>query len=217
MLNYIKIMEVPVEEYIQRSLFTQKSEKTVIDKLLARQDVESVRLLIKKPHLTREDLLELLYLLSGVEMKLLNYGEWERYVMAKYFVWIREFVAVAEQLYDYKDDLEEKENICCYCLKYFKEYKNNKKLCKCKSPKPIVSLSERSKQLFKNNMRYMEHNIKFLTDLYFNLARTTLSLGGTGLLELLKSKFEIFYPNMPQQPVQQDTGRGLFGLRKGQK
>jgi len=97
------------EKALANSMFQGTSEKTFVDKLLGKEDVQQVREIISKKQLSRTDMMKLLNLLSSNEMKLLNYGEWDRYIMAKFFVWIREFVAVAENLYDYKDDLEMKE------------------------------------------------------------------------------------------------------------
>lgn len=170
-----------IEEAIQKSLFSKQSEKTFLDKILARQDVDNIREIIKKPKLTREDLLELLYLLSGTEAKLLNYGEWDRYILLKFFVWIREFIKIAELLYDYQDDLDTKRK------------------------KKEFTITKRTEQLLKNNERLIEHNAKFLIDLYFNIARTTLSLGATGFREALTSKFEMSYPQMQQQATQQNN------------
>lgn len=166
------------EENLQRTLFSQQHEKTFIDKILAKEDVNRERELIRKKNLSREDLLELLYLLSGNEAKLVNYGAWDRYVILRFFVWIREFVKVTELLYDYQDDLN--------------RMNKRKKL----------SLSYITIKLLKNNERFMEHNAKFLIDLYFNISRTTLSLSGTGLLEILRNKYEIKYEGMPTQSVQ---------------
>lgn len=179
-----------IENSINKALFSQNSEKTFIDKILARQDVERVRDLIKKDELNRQDLMEILNMLSSVETKLLNYGEWDRYIMAKYFVWIRDFVKTAEQLYDYEADLE----------------------------KEKYDLDKETKQLFNNAKRNISHNIKFLVDLYFNLARTTLSLGGTGILELLKNKYEIFYPSgNPSQntAATSNPNTNLYGTARG--
>lgn len=177
------------EENLQHGLFNTTSEKTFIDKVLAKQDVDKIRELIKKPKLTRSDLLELLYMLSSTESKLVNYGAWDRYVILKFFVWIREFVKVAEMLYDYQDDLKKKENSCKNC-------NNTKVKCTCKNDlkfTPQIVLTEMTKKLLFNNERYIEHNAKFLIDLYLNISRTTLSLGATGFLETLKNKFELAY------------------------
>ena len=61
----------------------------------------------------------------------------------------------------------------------------------------------------------MEHNVKFLVDLYFNLARTTLSKGATGFLEILKNKYEISYPNASEIQTPTETARkGVFGIKR---
>lgn len=172
-----------IEQQLQRSLFSQQSEKTYIDKILSRQDVDTIRELVKKPELSRAEILDLLYLISGAEAKLLNYGEWDRYVVLKFYVWIRDFVSVAEQLYDYVDWLAEQE-------------KQN-----------IIVLTPEGSKMIKNNKRLIEHMIKFLADLYLNIGRTSLSIGATGFMEILKNKYEIAYPNMPQayQPEERKT------------
>lgn len=169
------------EQNLQKGLFASPGEKTFVDKVLAKDDIDKIRVLIKKTRLDRTDLLEILYLLSSSESKLLNYGEWDRYVILKFFVWIREFVKICEQLYDYQEDLEDKK----------------------------IKLSKRTEQMFDNNMRLMEHNIKFLVDLYLNIGRTSLSIGATGLLEILKNKYEISYPQQQINPGvgQQQTGQ----------
>jgi len=169
------------EDNVKNSLFTEQSEKTFIDKVLARDDVNRIRELVKKPSLVRSDLLELLYLLAGTESKLVNFSEWDRYVTLKFYVWIREFIKIAELLFDYHDDLQEKQK------------------------KGIIVLNERSIRLLKNCQRLIEHNAKFLIDLYLNINRTTLSIGATGMLELLKNKYEVIYPYgnpATQQPPQ---------------
>ncbi len=48
------------EQSLQSSLFSGQSEKSYIDKLLAKQDVDRIRELIRTNKLKREDLLELL-------------------------------------------------------------------------------------------------------------------------------------------------------------
>ena len=73
-------------------------------------------------------------------------------------------------------------------------------------------LSDRTRKLLSNNERLIEHNAKFLIDLYFNIARTTLSLGATGLLEILKNKYEIAYPNGQIQQHLPQEKQGLFNM-----
>lgn len=164
------------EKNLESGLFSSAHDKTYIDKVLAQKDVDRIRELVKKPKLARSDILEILYLLSGTESKLVNYGEWDRYVILKFFVWLREFVKVAELLYDYQEDISKR-----------------------------IHLSPRTKRIIDNNENLIGHNVKFLIDLYLNISRTTLSIGATGLLELLKSKFEVSYTGnalASQQPQQ---------------
>ena len=95
-----------IESQISKSMFSKEREKSFIDKILAKDNIESIRTLIKKKELVREDLLEILYLLGSEEIKLLNFSEWERHIVLKLFVWIREFCKAAEILYDYEDSLK---------------------------------------------------------------------------------------------------------------
>lgn len=185
-----------LEQNLQNSLFSPQSEKTYIDKILARKEVDEIRTLIKKPKLKREELLEILYLISGTESKLFNFGEWDRYVILKFFVWIREFIKIAELLYDAQDELDKKEDTCMSCKLAIKDIKKEGLTkCTCDDQIPSTSLSKRTRRLFDNNERLIEHNAKFLIDLYLNIGRTSLSIGATGLLELLKNKYEVVYPN----------------------
>ena len=175
-----------IERAIQNSLFSNPQDKTFTDKLLGRQDVDAVRELMKKEPLERSEVLDLLYMLSSTESKLFNYSEWDRYVQLKFFTWIRDFVKIAEQVYDYEDDL-----------------KKNK-----------VKISARAAQMISNNKRLIEHNVKFLADLYLNIGRTSLSVSGTGFIEILKNKYEISYPN---SMASTENNSGRFSLIPGSK
>lgn len=208
------------EQALQQAIFSNKAEKTFIDKLLAKDDSNRVRELISKKSLTRQNLLELLYLLSSTESKLLNYGAWDRYIILKYFVWIRQFIKICENLFDYQDDIIKKSNSCLKCKLVYKDVIEDGKLlykreCTCKDPKPIIVLTPRTRKLLHNTQRNLEHAAKFNIDLYFNIARTTLSIGATAFIEMLKNKFELSYPqgqlvNTPIQQPQQQAKKGWF-------
>jgi len=178
------------EDQLGANIFSSSVEKTFIDKLLAKGDVDSIREIIKKPKLTRSELLELLYLISSTESKLLNLGEWDRYILLKYFVWIEEFIKLVQLLFDYEDRL------------------------KLMQEKEGFILNKRTRQQFENVQSLFEHNAKFLIDLYFNIGRTSLSLGGTGFLEMLKNKYEIAYPQQQTQTLPQEK-RPLLSFRSG--
>lgn len=173
-----------MSEALQALQVKRTNEKSFIDKILGKDDVEKLRSLMKKTSLEREDLLELLYLVSSSEIKLYNFDERERYVMMKMFVWLREFVKVLEQQYDLDID-------------------KNK------------LFTEEGRQLLKNSRNLMEHNIKFLIDLYLNISRSTLSKKGFGFKELLENKFEFSYDNrqsfVDQTKVKQPSLLGTLG------
>lgn len=174
-----------IEDNIGRSLFNVDRERTFIDKLLAKDDVKRIGELVKKSPLTRAELLEILYLISGTESKLLNYSTWDRYIVLKFFVWIREFIKSAELLYDYEERLV-KLQITDTNLDYYME----------------------------NSKRMMEHNAKFLIDLYLNIGRTSLSIGATGILEMLKNRFELTYDTR-QQSIVNSAKTGFFAKTGG--
>lgn len=176
------------EQELQKGLGTKERERSFIDKVLAKEDVNAIRELIKKKELKREELLEILYLISATESKLVNYSEWDRYVILKFFVWIREFIKIAEILYDYEDHIKSDNKI----------------------------LTDRAKRLLKNNSLLIQHNAKFLIDLYLNISRTSMSVGASGFIELLKNKYEVVYPNQPLASQVEQKG-GLFGLGRGAK
>jgi len=200
------------EDAVQRNIFSQQSEKSFIDKILAKSDVDAIREIIKKPRLKREDLLEILYLLSGAESKLWNFSEWDRYVILKFFVWIREFIKAREILYDYRDTISLKSRRCNKC-KGYTEVKEGEKLniCNCNTPEVTYNISEQFDKILSNNELLMEHNAKFLIDLYLNICRTSLSLGATGIMEILKNKYEFIYPGQQTGTPITDSRTTLVG------
>lgn len=214
------------ENQLQSAMFNSQNDKTFIDKLLSRQDVEAIRELIKKPKLYRPDIMELQYLVSGAESKLLNYSEWDRYIILKFFVWIREFTKIAELLYDYQEKLKIKANTCLECHKFnpdFEEFVKNAlkiekpEFCGCDEFRGPNVLTPRTITLINNNERMIEHNIKFLADLYLNIGRTSLSLGATAFIEILKNKFEMSYSGLPSGSNTPDVPKGMGGVFRGSK
>lgn len=207
------------ENQLAGQIYQQNQEKSYMDKILSSKDVKEIRDIIKKPKLSRSDISELLYLISSNEAKLYNFDSWHRYVILKMFVWIREFIKVFELLFDYIEDLERMENTCKECTGFIDEEHRKKEGLKDKQDKCVcipdsitgkierkVELTPRTKQLLDNCERLIQHNVKFLIDLYLNICRTSLSLGATGLLELIKNKFEFAYNQNTNQPKPESKG-----------
>ena len=220
-MSFLLSLSMGFEQQLENQMFSSSREKTFVDKLLARKDVERLKELVKKSILTREEILEMMYLISGTEAKLLNYDTRDRYIILKFFVWIREFIKTLETLFDYETELIEKEKTCRQCKKIIKTKiskdmrEKYRDYCTCSTPQPTKQITERSKRLLKNNKMCLQHNTKFLVDLYINIARTSMSVGGVGFMELLKNKYELQY-NLPQPPQQQRGGfMGLGGGKRG--
>ena len=176
------------EEALSNSMVKTAKEKTFVDKILSKEEVVQIKELIKKDKLTRKDLLELLYLISANESKLVNYSVWDRYVVLKFYCWLREFIKITELLLDYQDRLVNNQDF---------------------------TLSPKTKKQLDNIQRLFEHNAKFLIDLYLNIARTSLSVNAVAFKEISQNKFELNYPHIsnlyPQPPEKKGMMNRLFG------
>lgn len=172
-----------IEQALANALLRQDNEKTFIDKLLSKDDIARIKELMKKDGLDRGEILELLYMLTSSESKLGMFDAYERYVLMKYFVWIREFVKNAELYFDYKDDLNKK--------KY--------------------RISERAKKILDDNTKLLEHCVKFSVDVFLIISRSSLSVNGAAFGELLKQRFEVQYSDSRQgiMPQNQQSLRGM--------
>lgn len=181
---------------LQNALFNRTVERTTIDKLLGKEDIARIREIIKKENLTRQDIRELNSMMASSESKIANLGEWDRYVIMKYYVWIQEMLVVGELLLDYENQkINQTEAI--RKAKKFSTFTPTKK----------------TKQMYNNIKLQWEHNFKLMLNLYLNIMRTSLSLGGTAFKELLTNKFEGIYnyPNQTALPQQQAPVRLNFG------
>lgn len=166
-----------IEEQIERSMMNNPKDKTFVDKILSSRDVEEIRKIVRKPELSREDMLDILYLMVGKEQKLLNYSQWDRVFLTKFFVWIRAFVELLENYYDYKEHMIEQ-----------------------------GTFNGENERLYNQMMLRYQHATKSLVDLYLHLSRSTMSLGGSAFVEILKNKFEIGYT----QPQAKEEKKGIF-------
>lgn len=162
------------EQSLGGNIFTPEYEKTFIDKVLGRREVEELKDIMEKDELDRSDLNKLLYLLSSVEIKLVNFGEWDRYLLGKFYAWIRDFVATLEILFDYQKMINEGK---------------------------VSGVSESTRQMLQNIQYKQSHNVKFLADVFLYLSRSTLSYRAMGFDTLTSQRFEYSYPNQSQGGV----------------
>ena len=99
------------EKDVGSMMFTKEQEKTFIDKVLDRKDSERLRQLMMTEELDRSQLLELLYIIVSINTKLVNFSDWDRYLLGKFLAWIRDFCTLHESLLDYIVQLEKEEGI----------------------------------------------------------------------------------------------------------
>jgi hypothetical protein len=185
------------EKNLSPMIFSKDQEKTFIDKVLDRKDSERLAELMKKEELDRSELLELLYLIVSINTKLVNYNDWDRYLLGKFLAWIRDFCTLHESLIDY--------------IKQFEDEPNN----------PTESKEEKKNRedvmkTLNSIRKYDSHNLKFLIDIFLYLSNSTLSIGGTAFDTLSKNRFEYAYPNQGYNPASPPQKKGVFDfLKKG--
>ncbi|MCJ7458335.1 MAG: hypothetical protein MUP17_05030 [candidate division Zixibacteria bacterium] len=184
------------ERNLAPMIYTKDQEKTFIDKVLDRKDSERLAELMKKEELDRTELLELLYLIVSINTKLVNYSDWDRYLLGKFLAWIRDFCTLHESLLDY--------------IKQFEDEKDPK------ATKEEIKNKEDVMKTLTTIRKYDSHNLKFLIDIYLYLSNSTLSIGGTAFDTLSKNRYEYAYPNAGYNPAAPPQKKGVFDwLKKG--
>lgn len=186
------------ESLLGQTAYRSPSERSYIDKLLSRREVEELKNLVGKDNLSKKELSKFLYLITSIELKLANFNEMDRYVLGKFFAWIREFIMLSEFTYDYVEKLE-------------KELAAEKKADKDADTKDkdiIIATIEEVK------VQQM-HNLKFIVDVYLYLIRSTMALGSVTFDQLSKNRYEYEYaPNQLPPPEATQTRGGLWPFRR---
>jgi len=173
-------------------IYGQDHEKTFIDKVLDRKDSERLRDLMMREELNRSELLELLYNIVSINTKLVNYSDWDRYLLGKFLAWIRDFCTLHECLLDYIED--------------YKKYASEDE----KKGDDHDSIMRALKQI----RSYESHNLKFLIDVYLYLSNSTLSISAVAFDTLSKARFEYSYPQRGYQPQMAERKALINPLRR---
>jgi len=175
---------------LNRSLFHGEAEKSFIDKILGRQDADKLHELIKKEPLTRGDIEEILFLMTSIDQKIVNYNEWDRYVIVKLFPWVKDFSTVCKTMLLY----EEQVNTEAYKKEFVDDGNRLETI-----------------EIIKEINKFLLHNMKFLISIFLLISNSTLSIDGAAFETLSTSKFEYSYPSMPlPQPQEKRLGINLF-------
>lgn len=155
-----------IEEQISLGSIFEKKDKTTTDVVLAKEDINSNRELIKKSNLSSTEFNLLRDKLVGAELKLQNLTAYERYLLGKFLsVWVSKILDITQE------------------LTYFKEKKDYEKL------------TPYQRELFDNCLFLSKKYSFWSVDVYNFWARSGHSINAYGFKELIKTKIEVLENN----------------------
>lgn len=200
----------PFYQNLSKMLFQGESEKSLVDKLLGRQDADKLHALMQKEPLTRSDIEEILFLMTSIDQKIVNYDEWDRYIIIKLFPWVKDYSTLCKtwMLYEEQYNQGKFDNDFTKIENFKEEVKvnikwlDNKEIVKeeTKTVKPIL---EETKRIVAEISKYLQHNLKFLISVFLLVSNSTLSIDGAAFETLTTSRYEYSYPSLPLPQPQQ--------------
>lgn len=233
--------QYPWYQQLGRSLFQGETEKSLVDKLLGRGDADKLHKLMQKEPLTKSDIEEILFLMTSIDQKIVNYNEWDRYVIVKLFPWVKDYSTICKTWMIYEEQFlrgdfdndftqEEEIEIEVQTKEELEKYKNNPALKEIanhlsdgetkKIKVKVKPILEETKQIVSETTKYLQHNLKFLISMFLLVSNSTLSIDGAAFetLSTARYDYQYTYPGLgPQQPQQRTSGSALnklFGPRK---
>jgi len=198
----------PFYQNLNRTLFQGESEKSLVDKLLGRQDADKLHSLMQKEPLTRSDLEEILFLMTSIDQKIVNYNEWDRYVIVKLFPWVKDYSTICKtwMLYEEQYDKGEFDKDFTIIKENQIDVTDEKTKLLAKKETTIKPILEETKRIVTEISKYMQHNLKFLISVFLLVSNSTLSIDGAAFETLTTSRYEYSYPSLPLPQPQQRTG-----------
>jgi len=201
--NMQQPQSMPFYQNLSKALFTGEAEISFVDKILGRKDAEKLHILMEKEPLTKSDIESILFLMTSIDQKILNYNAWDRYVVVKLFPWVKDYSTACKTWMLYEEQFNDG--------KFDEDFTQTVETTgKDKSGKQITiekkEVLEETKNLIGEAAKYMQHNFKFLVSVFLLISNTTLSLDGAAFETLTTSKFEYSYPSIPMpQPQQRNS------------
>lgn len=151
------------EQALSKVSLTNPSDKTYVEKLTSKEEVNEIKALMEKEILTEEDWGKLGNLIGGVEQKLVNYGDTTRYYSGKYTTWIQDAITIA--------------------ITHLKNMKITKKT------DPTTVTTEAQKQVAQG----LNLEVKKMINIFLFFNRSSLSLGAMAFEALTKQRIEQEY------------------------
>lgn len=166
----------PLEDIVAKQMQTVTSDKSLLDKLFAKEEIEKITRIHKLKNPTRQDMQELKQLLTGMEVKLLNFDEDYPHILGRYLVRIIE-------TFSYYESMEE----------FYSRIKH-------------YLTENRTKELYETMIYKLKNTCLFYSSNFQWIERSTMSIEGAGFFNALTNKFELSYPQMGLVPQQEKKG-----------
>lgn len=192
-----------IEQQISNSMAGGFKPKAYSDKLLAKEDVDEIKDLVAKDFLTSSDLRRLVYLLSGTEIKLVNFGNKDRYLIGKYLTWIRAAVKLQET------NLRQMEALDDFKVETKEQHETRMMLGVFKGQ----FVTTTTKKIYKTITEMLDSEIKYLCNIYLYLTRSSLSLGATAFDQLGANRTEYEYRASQGTINEMKEAKGFFSGR----
>lgn len=208
------------EQYISQTMNKQGDyDKTFTDKILGRQDTDDLIILIQKDELSRKDFSRILNIISGINSKLVNFNEYDRYLLGKFYTWIRSFIKLSMGCIAIQELIE------IYITNINKILTENDEV---KKNIDIVDKLNQNLIIYKNCKdvllkcrNIMCDDSKFLLDVFLFLSNSTLSLSAAAFDTLTTSRFEYAYPGghpqIPMMNLESPQKKNIFNFWRNKK
>lgn len=210
--------QYPFYQNLSRMLFQGESEKSLVDKLLGRQDADKLHGLMQKEPLTKSDIEEILFLMTSIDQKIVNYNEWDRYVIVKLFPWVKDYSTICKTWMIYEEQFSNgKFDNDFTMIEEIKGTVENVEKKRGRPRKTIVfkPVLEEVKNIVSEITKYLQHNLKFLISVFLLVSNSTLSIDAAAFETLTTMRYEYSYPNLPlPQPQQRGSVMNLFAKKK---
>jgi len=166
----------PLEDIVSRQMQPTNFDKSLLDKLFAKEEIGKITAIHRKENPTREDMQELKQLLTGMESKLLNFDEDYPHILGRYLVRIIETFAFYESMEEFYSRIK----------KHLTE--------------------PRTQELYESMIYKLKATCLFYSSNFQWIERSTMSIQGNGFFNALTNKFELSYPQMGGVPQKENKG-----------
>lgn len=159
------------ENQLGKATFGEESERTRMDKVLSKEEVDRLREIVTKDLLEIEEVDEIINILVSTELKLTNFNENDRYILGKYLLWVSEYGKRYSRAIRTRD--------------YYR--------------RQWSYLTERTRSMRIDIEKDYAGTFKQAVHTYCFLARSPLSIGGSLIDRLTSDKREMKYTGSPMQ------------------